>query len=162
MDTIKAANKIIKEGITLLPDEAKVEWKASASDIFINEAIDAAAEALDGDLKDEKQAMLEAYAVQEANRMASTLWRLQVLTDDIEKEYRALPLMTEVVKPYNEFLDARNARSTELTEKGNELQKEKRELDIFMGIINGVPAEESEKRYEDFKNAQQAAMAGAR
>ena len=162
METIKAANKVIKDGIALLPDDAKAEWKASASDIFINEAIEAAAKAIDGELKDEKKAMLDAYAIQEANRMASTLWRLEVLNDEVEKEYRELPLTTEIVKPYNEFLAKRQARVDELTKKGNEIQKEKRELEIFMGIINGVPAEESEERYEGFKNAQQAALAGAK
>lgn len=162
MEIIKEANKIIKDGIALLPDDAKIEWKASASDIFIDEAIELASKAIDGELRDEKKAMLDAYAIQEANRMASTLWRLEVLNDEIEKEYRKLPSMSEVVKPYNEFLAERQARVDELTEKGNEIQQEKHEMDIFMGIINGVPAEESEKRYENFKNAQQAALAGAR
>lgn len=169
LKTLVKANNIIEAGLALLPDDAKAEWKASASDMFINEAIDAANTALEQpstpgsiEMFKEKEAMLTAYAVQEANRMASTLWRLQLLTDELEKDYRALPTMDEVVKPYNEFLEARQKRTDELTEKGNELQQEKRELDIFMGIINGVPAEESEKRYEQFKNAQQAALAGAR
>ena len=39
MDTIKSANKIIKDGIALLPDEAKGDFKAAGSDIFIYEAI---------------------------------------------------------------------------------------------------------------------------
>lgn len=160
MDTIKAANKIIKEGIRLLPDDAKAEFKANASDISIDEAINNACGAINGN--EEKEAMLAAYAVQEANRVASTLWRLQLLPEDLEKEYRKLPTTTEVVKPYNEFIDARNARSEELNVKGKELQEEKRDLDIFMGIINGIPASESEKRYDAFKKQQQAALGGAR
>ena len=36
MDTIKAANKIIKDGIALLPDDAKGDFKAQSSDSFIN------------------------------------------------------------------------------------------------------------------------------
>lgn len=160
MDTIKAANKIIREGLALLPDDAKAEFKAKMSDIFEDEAIDNACEAIDGD--EEKKAMLVAYAVQEANRMATTLWRLQLLTDEFEKEYRALPPMAEVVKPYNEFLAARDARANELAEKGKVIQEEKRNLEIFMGIVSGVPAEESEERYEAFKNAQQAALSGVK
>ena len=97
MDTIKAANKIIREGIALLPDDAKKEFKAKASDIFEDEAINNACGAINGNA--EKEAMLAAYAVQEANRMASTLWRLQLITEDLEKEYRALPAMDEIVKP---------------------------------------------------------------
>lgn len=160
MDVIKAANKVIKDGMAVLPDEAKKDWKASASDIFIDEAINNACGAINGNA--EKRAMLEAYAVQEANRMASTLWRLQILPKELEEEYRALPAMTEIVKPYNEFLAARNERANKLSEEGKALQEEKKDLDIFMGIVNGVPAKESEKRYDEFQKAQQAALAGGR
>lgn len=162
MDNIKAANKLIKEGLALLPDAAKEEWKAKASreGIFIDEAINNACGAINGNA--EKEAMLAAYAVQEANRMASTLWRLQVITEDFEKEYRKLPLMDDIIKPYNEFIDARNKRADEIAKLGNALQEEKKDLEIFMGIINGVPAAESEKRYNEFQQRQQAAIAGGR
>lgn len=160
MDTIKEANKIIKEGLSLLPDDAKKEFKTKASDIFEDEAISNAYGVINGNA--EKEAMLAAYTVQEANRMASTLWRLQLITEELEKEYRALPTMNEVVKTYNEFLSARDERANKLTEEGNAIQEERKEMDIFMGIINGVAAEDSEKQYEAFKDAQQKALAGAR
>lgn len=169
MDTTKKANEFIKKGVALLPDDAKTEWKAQASDIFINDAIDAAIKELEKpsdpnhpEMYMEKVSMLEAYSVQEANRMASTLWRLQLLPEDLEKEYRELPSMAEIVQPYNNFLASRQARMDELNEKGKELQWEKQEMEIFMGVINGVPTEESEKRYEEFKKTQQAALAGGR
>ena len=160
MDTIKEANKIIKEGLSLLPDDAKKEFKAKASDIFEDEAISNAYGVINGNA--EKEAMLAAYAVQEANRMASTLWRLQLITEELEKEYRALPTMDEVVKTYNGFLSARDERANKLTEEGNAIQEERKEMDIFMGIINGVAVEDSEKQYEAFKDAQQKALAGVR
>ena len=169
MDNITRSIKVIEDGLKLLPDDAKAEWKASASDIFINEAIKNAVKALDEptgpettETHLEKIAMLDAYSVQEANRMATTLWRLELLTDEIEKEYRKLPSMADVVGPYNIFLTNRQARMDELASQGEQIQTEKREMEIFMGILNGVPAEESEKRYEDFKKQQQAAMAGGR
>ena len=161
VDYISLAKKVITDGLALLPEDARGEWKASASDIFVDEAIGNAVEALKDKDDPEKVAMLRAYAVQEANRMASTLWRLEVLTDELEKEYRKLPKMDEVVKPYNGFLAKRAEREKALNEQAQELQREKREMDIFMGIINGIPAEESEQRYEEFKNAQQQAL-GAR
>lgn len=160
METIKSANKIIKEGIALLPDDAKGDFKAQASDIFIDEAINNACGALNEN--PEKIAMLRAYAVQEANRVASTLWRLGIITADLEKEYRKLPSQSEMAAEYNEFLDARNKRVDEIMEKNNAIQEEKKDLDIFMGIINGIPAEESEKRYNEYRQKQQAAMAGGR
>ena len=49
MDTIKLANKVIKDGIELLPDDAKGDFKAQAADIFIYEAINNACGAVNKD-----------------------------------------------------------------------------------------------------------------
>lgn len=156
MDTIKLANKVIKEGITLLPDDAKKDFKAQASDIFIDEAINNACGALNEN--GEKIAMLGAYAVQEANRVVSTLWREELLTPELEKEYRELPKMTEMADKYNEFTSARKARMDEVMEQHRAIAEEEKELDIFKGIVNGIPAEESEKRYNEYRKQQQSAM----
>lgn len=158
MDTIKAANKVIKEGIALLADDMKGDFKAQASDIFIDEAINNACGALNEN--EEKIAMLRAYAVQEANRVASTLWREGLITPEYEKEYRALPSMKEMADAYNVFTDARKARMDDVMADHKVIADEERELDIFKGIINGIPAEESEKRYDEYRQRQQAAMGG--
>ncbi|MEE0888006.1 MAG: hypothetical protein U0L97_02225 [Candidatus Saccharimonadaceae bacterium] len=160
MDTIKAANKVIKEGIALLADDMKGDFKAQASDIFIDEAINNACGALNEN--EEKIAMLRAYAVQEANRVASTLWREGLITPEYEKEYRALPSMKEMADAYNVFTDERKGRMDEVMADHKVIADEERELDIFKGIINGIPAEESEKRYDEYRQQQQAAMAGGR
>lgn len=160
METIKAANKVIKDGIALLSDDMKGDFKAQASDIFIDEAINNACGALNGN--EEKIAMLGAYAVQEANRVASTLWREGLITSEYEKEYRALPSMKEMADKYNEFTAARKARMDEIMANHKVIADEEKELDIFKGIINGIPAEESEKRYNEYRKQQQAAMAGGR
>lgn len=160
MDTIKAANKVIKEGIALLADDMKGDFKAQASDIFIDEAINNACGALNEN--EEKIAMLRAYAVQEANRVASTLWREGLITPEYEKEYRALPSMKEMADAYNVFTDERKGRMDEVMADHKVIADEERELDIFKGIINGIPAEESEKRYDEYRRQQQAAMGGGR
>ncbi len=160
METIKAANKIIKDGIELLPDDAKGEFKAQASDIFINEAISNAMGALNEN--EEKTALLKAYTVQEANRIVTTLWRLELLTKDMEKAYRELPKMVDVAAEYNKFNDARKERMDKIMAEHKVVSEEERELDIFKGIINGISAKEAEKKYEDFKNAQQQALTGGR
>lgn len=160
MDTIKIANKIIKDGIALLPDDAKGEFKAQASDIFINEAIANALGAVNKN--EEKIALLTAYAVQEANRVVTTLWRLQLLPEDMEKTYRELPVMKDVADAYNEFTSARKERMDKIMADHKVLAEEEKELDIFKGIINGISAKEAEKKYEDFKNAQQQAMGGVK
>lgn len=159
MDTIKAANKVIKDGIVLLPDEAKGDFKAQASDIFIDEAINNACGAVNGN--EEKIALLGAYAVQEANRVASTVWRLAPMPEEFEKEYRALPSMKEMADAYNKFTDARKERMDAIMDQHKAISEEEKELDIFKGIINGISADEAEKKYNEYKNAQQQAM-GAR
>lgn len=160
IDIIKLSNKIIRDGIALMPDEIKGEFKAQAGDIFIDEAINNACGALNEN--EEKIAMLTAYSVQEANRVASTLWREELLTEDLEKEYRKLPKMKEVADKYNEFTADRKARMDDVMAEHKVIADEERELDIFKGIINGIPAEESEKRYNEYKEQQRAAMAGGR
>lgn len=160
METIKAANKIIKDGIGLLPDDAKSDFKAQASDIFINEAISNAMGAVNEN--EEKIALLKAYAVQEANRIVTTLWRLELLPKDMEKEYRDLPKMVDVAAEYNKFNDARKERMDKIMAEHKVVSEEERELDIFKGIINGISAKEAEKKYEDFKKTQQQALAGGR
>lgn len=159
MDTIKTANKIIKDGIALLPDDAKGDFKAQASDIFVNEAIANALGAVNKD--EEKTALLGAYAVQEANRVVTTLWRLQLLPEDMEKDYRSLPTMKEMADAYNVFTDARKERMDKIMDDHKVISEEERELDIFKGIVNGISAKEAEKKYDDYKKAQQQAM-GAR
>lgn len=159
MDTIKAANKVIKDGIALLPDEAKADFKAQASDIFIDEAINNACGAVNEN--EEKIALLGAYAVQEANRVASTVWRLVPMPKAYEEEFRALPSLKEMADNYNKYTDARKVRMDEIMAQHKTIAEEEKELDIFKGIINGVPAEESERRYDEYKKAQQQAM-GAR
>lgn len=159
MDTIKAANKIIKNGIALLPDDAKGDFKAQASDIFIDEAINNAMGAVNE--SEEKTALLGAYAVQEANRVVTTLWRLQLLPEDMEKTYRELPTMKEMADAYNMLANFRKKRMDDIMADHKVIAEEERELDIFKGIINGISAKEAERKYEDFKKSQQQAM-GAR
>jgi hypothetical protein len=160
MDTIKLANKVIREGIALLPDDAKGDFKAQTGDIFIDEAISNACGAVNEDA--EKTALLGAYAVQEANRVASTLWRLGLITDELEKDFRALPQMKEMADAYNVFMDARKARMDKIMADHKVIADEEKELDIFKGIINGVSADKAAKEYEKFQKSQQQAMAGGR
>lgn len=157
MDTIKQANKVIRDGIALLPDDAKGDFKAMRSDIFINEAISNAMGATNEN--EERIALLRAYAVQEANRVASSVWRLvPPVPKDFEKAYRELPSMKEVADAYNVFTDDRKARMDKVMAAHKVITDEEKELDIFKGIINGISAKDAEKEYEDFQKKQQQAM----
>ena len=66
--------------------------------------------------------------------------------------------MKEVADAYNEFTSARKERVDKIMADHKVIAEEEKELDIFKGIINGISAKEAEKKYEDFKNAQQQAM----
>jgi len=161
MDTIKQANKVIRDGIALLPDDAKGDFKAMRADIFIDEAISNAMGAINGD--EERTALLRAYAIQEASRVASTVWRLAPpVPEDFEKEYRALPSMKEVADAYNVFIDDRKARMDKVMAAHKVIADEEGELDIFKGILNGISAKDAAKEYEEFKKKQQQALAGGR
>lgn len=158
MENIKAANRVIKDGIALLPDDAKADFKAQTGEIFINDAISNAMAMINGD--EEKEALLEAYAIQEANRVASTLWREKLITDMLEAAYRALPTMKEAADKYNGFTNARKERMDEVMRLHKELTDEEKVLDIFKGVINGMSAKEAEKRYNDYQKQMKAAVQG--
>lgn len=160
MDTIKVANKIIKDGVALLPDDAKAEYKAQANDIFIYEAISNAMAMVNED--EERAALLGAYAVQEANRVVTTLWREKLLPDTLEAAYRALPSMKEMADAYNKFTSDRKARMDEVMAQHRVIANEEKELDIFKGVINGMDKKESEKKYAEYQQQAQQAMAGGR
>lgn len=157
METIKAANRIIKEGIELLPDEAKGDFKAQTGDIFIHEAIANAMAMVNKD--EEREALLAAYAVQEANRVASTAWRFKVLTDILEAAFRALPTMKDAAGKYNGFINARKERMEDVVRLHKEITDEEKDLDIFKGVINGMSAKDAEKRYEEMQQQMKAATA---
>ena len=160
MSIAKEANKVIKDGIALLPDEAKVDFKAQASDIFIDEAIANAMAAANGNV--EKSAMLDAYSVQEANRVVTMLWRMELLTPELEKAYRALPKMEEMAEVYNTFTAKRKERMDKIMADHKVIAEEEKDLDIFKGIVNGLPAKEAAKKYDEYRKQQQQAMAGGR
>lgn len=158
MDTIKKANKILAEGILLLPDEAKESFKTYTG-IMKNEAINNACGMLNDD--PEKIAMLKAYAIQEANSVVSILWREQLLPAELEKEYRELPSMKEAADEYNVFTNDRKERMDVVMTSHRVIADEEKALDIFKGVVNGMSKEESEKKYAEYEQQQKQAM-GAR
>lgn len=160
MDTIKIANKIIKKGIDLMPDDMKASFTVKAGKMFIYEAINNACGMVNGDA--EKEALLGAYAVQEANNVVSTLWREEILPKDLEEEYRTLPKMSEMAGKYNEFLDDRKARLDKVMEQYNAIHGEEKVYDIFKGVINGVDKATAEKKYEEYEKQKMQAVAGSK
>lgn len=83
------------------------------------------------------------------------------MPDTMEAAYRALPTMKQMADDYNVFTSARKERMDKVMADHKVIAEEEKELDIFKGIVNGISAKEAEKKYNEFKNAQQQAM-GAR
>lgn len=160
LEVAKAANKIIHTGITLMTDDMKNDFKSNANpEKFINVAID---EAIKEANTEEEEVLVAAYAVQEANRVAKFLWGEELITEEIEKEYRALPKMKVMADKYNEFVDARNARAKELEDRRKEILEDDKKIDVLKGVVAGLSLEESEKKYNTYrKQIEQAANAKA-
>lgn len=155
-ETIKLANSILSVGYEMLPDDrAKAEYKTRTG-VLVQEAISNALAMVNSD--EEFASLLAAYAVQEANQVVTTLWRLQLLAPELEERYRTLPSMQEVADNYNKFLDERKAERDSIMKANDKLANRERELDLFKGVINGMTKEESAKKYEEFKQQTQQAM----
>lgn len=156
METIKAATRCIKKCVAIMPDDMKAEFKAARGDMMVYEAINNACGMING--SEEKEALLKFFAVQEANRAASTLWREGLITKELEEEYRKLPKQKEVVDEYKPFDDAREKRIDEIIAMNNAIVEEKKDLDIFKGVFNGMSKEQAERGYNDAMSQQMQAM----
>lgn len=156
-DIIKKANKVIHEGITLMNDEMKKDFLSNADkEKYINVAIESASAVAD---TDEKKTMLAAYAVQEANRVISELWREELLTAELETEYRALPKMKEMQAAYHKFEVERDDEANKIEEARKAFVEKDRSLSIFQGVVNGLAPEKAEEKYTAYQQQiQQAAQ----
>lgn len=155
MDTAKAANKIIKEAVALLTEKDDIARFAPIEKLFNN-----AAGAVNGDATNE--ALLKGWMVSQANNAVFLLWRRGILTDEIEKEYRALPTTEEALVDYNNLMEEDKKKADALEAQRREYVEGQHKLDIFKSILNGVPAEEAEKQYQAYqKKMAEATGAGA-
>ena len=155
MDTAKAANKIIKEAVALLTEKDDIARFAPIDKLFND-----AAGAVNGDATNE--ALLKGWMVSQANNAVFLLWRRGILTDEIEKEYRALPTTEEALVDYNNLMAEDKKKADALEAQRREYVEGQHKLDIFKSILNGVPAEEAEKQYQAYqKKMAEATGAGA-
>lgn len=97
----------------------------------------------------EKEARLVDASVKFANQLCFILFREEKLTEELAKEYRSLPTPEETSKEVRGFNEDREARIADLNEKHAKIVEEQKELDIFLGVISGMSAEEAQKRMEE-------------
>ena len=144
MDTAKAANKIIKEVVALLTEKDDIARFEPIEKLFNN-----AAGAVNGDALNE--ALLKGWMVSQANNAVFLLWRRGILTDEIEKEYRALPTTEEALIDYNKLMAVEKEKADALEAQRKEYVESQHRFDIFKSILNGVSAEEAEKQYQAYQ-----------
>ena len=144
MDVAKQANQIVKKVLEKLTDEKDIARFKDVPEIFNN-----ASGMINGNAMNE--ALLKGWMVSQANNAVFLLWRRGILTEDIEKEYRALPSTEEAVKDYDDLQAKDKAIADELEAKRKEYMDGQHVLDIFKAVLNGVPKEKAEAQYEEYR-----------
>ena len=106
------------------------------------------------------EALLKGWMVSQANNMVFLLWRRGILTDEIEKAYRALPSTEEALVDYN-ALEAEDKKvADELEAKRREYMDGQHELDIFKAVLNGIPKDKAEAQYKAYQEKMAQAVKG--
>lgn len=141
MDTAKQANAFIKKALGTLTDKNDIKQYGNLPEIFNNAA---------GMVNEnpECEAMLKGWMVSKANSVAFLLWRRGILSEELEKEYRALPSAEEAVEDFEEFEKANAARAQELEDARKEYMDEQHVTDIFKAVLNGMSKEKAEQEYQ--------------
>lgn len=146
METALQAKTYIEKAIKVLPeDHNSYEFFAKFLESFEN-AKDLANNA-------EKEAILANAAVAVASRISMFLFIDELLSDELEAEYRSLPKPESTAKALEEANKVRRDRYEELAKMNKEAEDEQKEIDIFNQVLGGLSKEEAEKRFEDYKQA---------
>ena len=145
IEVAKKANKIIKNGLERLTDEKDIKAFGNVPEIFNNAS---------GMVNNNpvKAAALNLWMASEANKMMFFLWRHQIEHDDIEKEWRELPMTEELATAYNTLIAENNEIAKKLEAERRVYMDGQHELDIFNAVLNGMTKEQAEakqKEYED-------------
>jgi hypothetical protein len=143
MDVAKKANQIIKDAIALM-DESGAKYFENLPEIFNN-----ASGMVNGNEKSE--ALLKGWMVSQASQAVFYLWRRNLMTEDIEKAFRELPLTEEAVADWEAFEKADQKVADDLEEKRREYMNGQHEIDIFKAVLNGIPKEQAEAKYNEYQ-----------
>lgn len=140
METAKQANQLIKKALEILTDENDLAHFSNVPEIFNN-----ASGMVNGD--EYCEAMLKGWMVSQANNIMFLLWRKDLLTQELEFEYRKLPSTEEAVKDFDGFEKANAEKANELEAARKEFMDAQHKTDIFKAILNGMSKEKAEEEY---------------
>ena len=146
MEIAEQAKAYLEKAIKVLPeDNRNHEYFAK----FLN-GMENAKDMADND---EKKAVMNDAAIKVATQLTFILFRYNTLTDELEKEYRALPSAEETEEASNKAHEARKERQEKALEVNKALQDEQNDFDIFQQVLGGLSKEEAEQKLEEYKNA---------
>lgn len=140
METAKQANQLIKKALEILTDENDLAHFSNVPEIFNN-----ASGMVNGD--EYCEAMLKGWMVSQANNIMFLLWRRNLLTMELEDEYRELPSTEEAVKDFDGFEKANAEKANELEAARKEFMDAQHKTDIFKAVLNGMSKEKAEEEY---------------
>lgn len=144
MDVAKQANQIVKKVLEKLTEEKDIARFKDIPEIFNN-----AAGMVNGNKINE--ALLNVWMLSEATNAVFLLWRRGIEHKDIEKEWRKLPSTDEVAAIYDDLLAEDKKEADALEDQRRAYMDKQHELDIFKAVLNGVPKEQAEAKYEEYK-----------
>lgn len=102
---------------------------------------------------EEKKLMLKDTAVKVANQLSFILFRENLLSEELEKEYRELPSPEATEAELKQENEIRKQSYEELQKQLNEAQNKQKAVDIFMQVMGGLSKEEAEEKYEQYQQA---------
>lgn len=146
METADKAKSYLEKAVKVLPeDNHNHDYFAKFLTSFEN-----AKKIADSD---EKKAYLADATVKVANQLSFILFRESLLTESLEKEYRALPSAEETTKALEEANKVRKDKYEELAKMNKEAEEEQMDMDVFQQVLGGRSVEEAKQKLEDYKNA---------
>lgn len=102
---------------------------------------------------EEKEALIADAIVKVSNQLTFILFREQLLTAELEAEYRELPKVDETEAALEKANKVRKDHYEELAKMNKEAEDEQAEIDVVTQVLGGRSVEEAKQKLEDYKAA---------
>lgn len=167
-DTIKTADKayeLFKKELALIPEASaesedpieKSEAHTSAWGQRCVSGYETARKETAGN--PEKEARLLDAMVKETSQLTFVLFRRGLLTEELEAEFRELPLFETTDAAVEVFVKQRDEEIQRIVAERNAVQKEQNGLDIFQAMLTqNMSKEEAQQKLEEYEAKQKAAL----
>lgn len=146
METAEKARTYLEKAVKVLPEDNKNhEYFAKFLTNFGN-----AKKLADNE---EKEALITDAIVKVSNQLTFIMFREQLLTAELEAEYRELPKVDETEAALEKANKVRKDHYEELVKMNKEAEDEQAEIDVVTQVLGGRSVEEAKQKLEDYKAA---------